>query len=298
MHKILILGINGFTGIHFQKYIVRNNLPRRFSFFGVDLSIQKLTEINYTRFNLLDFIKLEKLILKIKPDYIINFSGIFNHSKFEVMEEINAGISRNVLEVIVRNKLLVKKVLLIGSAAEYGRSSTLPISECAPLRPISFYGLSKAVQSIYCDYYVRNFDINVSIARTFNIIGKGIPHSLCLGSFVKQIKKARNKDIIYTGNLNTRRDFLNIEDVVDAYWKILMNGKKGEIYNVCSGNSYYIKDILSYLIKEFGMEIKVAVKKEWIRENDILDSFGDNRKLRKDTGWKEEKGIFAALKSF
>lgn len=296
MDKILILGINGFTGRHFQKYIVKNNLLNTFSFFGVDLSIERLTGINYARINLLDYKKFEKLVLKIKPDYIINLSGVFNHSKFQIMEESNAGISRNVLEIIVKNKLLVKKILLIGSAAEYGRASALPIRESTPLRPMSFYGLSKATQGAYCDYYVRNFNINASIARTFNIIGEGISDSLCVGSFAKQIKKAANKDVIYVGNLKTKRDFLNIEDVVDAYWKILINGKKGETYNVCSGRSYCIKDILKYLINESGKKIKVEVRDDLVRENDVLDSFGDNRKLRKDTGWKEKNSVFSAIK--
>ena len=295
MDKVLVLGINGFTGRHFQDYIARNNLPECFSFFGVDSSVERLSPINYIRMDLLKFKKVESLLLRIKPDYIINFAGTYDHGNFDRMLNVNAEISRNVLEVIARNKLSVKKILLIGSAAEYGKTKKMPVREGLPLLPVSLYGLSKSIQSMYAEYYAKNHNINVSIARTFNIIGKGIPKSLCVGSFAAQIKKAKNKDTIFTGNLRTKRDFLDIEDVVDAYWKILLRGKRRETYNVCSGRSYCIKDILGYLIRDSGKKIKVATKKEFVRRNDISDIFGDNRKLRKDTGWIERKNIFEAL---
>lgn len=296
MDKVIILGVNGFIGKHFQAYIVKNKLQKRFTFVGVDSSIEKLTDIDYIRLDLTDLKRTEGLILRIKPDYIINFAGTFNQRNLNRMLNINVEIPRHILEALARNAIPVKKILFIGSAAEYGKAKRLPIRENAPLLPVSLYGLTKSIQSMYADYYSKNFNIKLNIARTFNIAGRGVSKSLCVGAFANQIKKAKQNDVIAAGNLKTKRDFLNIEDVIDAYWKILLRGKSGEVYNVCSGKSRYIKEILDYLIKGSGKKIKVEVKKENLRKLDIEDSFGSNFKLRKDTGWKEKKGILSGLK--
>lgn len=295
MDKILVLGINGFTGKHFQDFIVKNKLLKDASFVGVDKAIEKRIGIYYKKIDLSCHKDLENLILDVAPDYIINFAGIFNSKSFSELENINAGISRNIFEVILRNRLAVKNTLLIGSAAEYGLNSNLPIAEEARLNPVSPYGVSKAIQTVYANYYYANFGANVNIARTFNVIGRYLSPLLSISSFVEQIRKTRNGGKILVGNLNTKRDFLDIVDVVNAYWKILMNGKQGQVYNVCNGKSLYIKDILNFLIKRSGKKICIEVKKEYLRKNDILDSYGDNSKLKKDTGWKEKNDIFASL---
>lgn len=295
MDKILILGINGFTGKHFQDFIVMNKLLKEISFVGADKTIEKRIDIDYKKIDLSCYKEFEHLILAVAPDYIINFAGIFNSETFSELENINAGISRHIFEVILRNRLAVRNILLIGSAAEYGPNSNLPIREEARLNPVSLYGVSKVIQTVYANYYYANFGVNVNIARTFNVAGRYLSPLLSVSSFVEQIRKARDGDKILVGNLNTKRDFLHIADVVRAYWEILMNGKQGQVYNVCSGKSLCMRDILDFLVKESGKKIGVEVKEEYVRKNDILDSYGDNSKLKRDIGWQEEKDIFAAL---
>lgn len=295
MDKILVLGINGFTGKHFQDFIVKNKLLKEASFVGADQAIEKRIDIDYKKIDLSCYKDFENLILDVAPDYIINFAGIFSSKSFSELEDINAGIARNMFEIILRNRLAVKNILLIGSAAEYGLNSNFPISEEAQLNPVSPYGVSKVIQTVYANYYYANFGANLNIARTFNVAGRYLSPLLSVSSFVEQIRKARNGDKILVGNLNTKRDFLDIADVVNAYWKILMNGKRGQVYNVCSGKSLYMKDALDFLIKKSGKKISIEVKKEYLRKNDLLDSYGDNSKLKLDTGWKEEKDIFFSL---
>lgn len=295
MDKILVLGINGFTGKHFQDFIVKAKLLKKASFVGADKTIEKRIGIEYKKIDLSCYKDFENLIVRVAPDYIINFAGIFNSENFSELENINAGISRNIFEVILRNRLRVRNILLIGSAAEYGLNNNLPITEEARLNPISPYGVSKAIQTVYANYYYANFGANVNIARTFNVAGRYLSPILSVGSFVEQIRKARNGDKILVGNMDTKRDFLDIADVVNAYWKILMKGHQGQVYNVCSGKSLYMKDILDFLVKISGKKISVKVKKEYVRKNDILDSYGDNSKLKYDTGWKKKNDIFASL---
>jgi GDP-4-dehydro-6-deoxy-D-mannose reductase len=200
-----------------------------------------------------------------------------------------------IFDVIVRNKLSVKKTLLVGTAAEYGATLSLPITEEHSLRPVNFYGLSKVVQYEYMQYYIHNYNLNIDLARTFNVVGEGLSPYLSISSFVKQCQMAEDGDTIYVGNLNTRRDFLNVDDVIDAYWKILLHPESGNIYNISCGKSYLIKDILDYLINKSGKNIKVVVKDEFIKKNDIQDSFGCNRKLMNSTGWSPQGDVFTGF---
>lgn len=295
MDKILILGVNGFTGSHFQKYIKNNNLLGSFKVLGIDKREEELTQIPFKKCDIEDCRILEKIIVEFSPDYIINLVGTFDLEDLEKNIKINAEISKNIFDILIKNKILIKNLLLIGSAGEYGFPKMLPVSEEAPLNPVNIYGLSKAIQTQYALFYYNCYKVNVNIARTFNIIGENMPSSLSIGSFVKKIKDVRDKDVIYVGNLDRTRDFLDINDVIDAYWRILIKGKHGEIYNVCSGKSYLIGDILKYLIKSSNKNLKVVVKDEYIRKNDVKEIYGDNFKLKKHTGWKEQGNIYSVL---
>lgn len=296
MDKILILGISGFTGTHFQNYIKKRKLFNKYSFIGADKKNNCSAPISFRKIDLLDYEKLKKLIAGERPSFIINLAGTYNQDDLDLIIQINANISRYIFEIIIKEDVSVKKVLLIGSAAEYGHVSHFPISESNRSMPVNHYGLSKSVQTLYANYYFNNFHVNVNVARTFNIIGKNVSPTLSIGAFVNQIKTAKNGDSIYVGNINTKRDFLDIEDVIDAYWRILLHGRVGEIYNVCSGTSHYIKDILDFLIKESGKSLKIIVKDKYVKKHDINDSYGSNSKLIAATHWKQRIDIIHSIK--
>ena len=96
---------------------------------------------------------------------------------------------------------------------------------------------------------------------------------------MKQIENAQNGDSIIVGNIETKRDFLEIPIVIDYFWKILLSGKPNEIYNVCSGYSVTIRSILEMLIKESGKELSIVVDQSRIKKFDVMDIYGDNSKL-------------------
>lgn len=296
MDKILILGANGFTGKHFQKYIVKKNLSEKFNFVGIDLIVEKLLSIKYIESDLSNYNKFQEILLEEKPDYIINLIGSYTSRVFQELLEINVNISHSLLEIIKNNKIEVKKILFIGSAAEYGIPEKCPIYENSPLRPVNLYGLSKSIQTQIILYYSRNYNINYNLARTFNIIGKNISSSLSIGAFRDRIINAKDGDYILTGNLDSKRDFIDINDVINAYWHILIKGKLNEIYNVCLGESYSIKEVLSILIEASGKSLNPKINPEWVKENEVLDIYGDNSKLKNDTGWYPLIDIADSLK--
>lgn len=290
MNKVLIFGINSFSGSHFQKFINKKKLFEKFNFIGV-LRRNKNTNINincnisYAIIESLDKQNMKDLLLKYKPEYIINLTGVFCGNKFEDFYEVNTCISRYICEIICEYNIKIKKILLIGSSAEYGRLEGIKIDENMNTEPINFYGLSKLIQTHIAKYYFSNYSLNINIARTFNIIGGGISLKLAVGNFMNQIKNAKNNDTIHVGDLNSKRDYLHIEDVINAYWRILIYGTPGEIYNVCSGTLIDMGELLNILIRASGKIIFIKNNKKLYKDNEVKEILGDNTKVRRDTGW-------------
>jgi GDP-4-dehydro-6-deoxy-D-mannose reductase len=241
--------------------------------------------------------KIDYLVNTVKPDYIINLAGIFGAELLDDLVRVNTGISQKLLEKIIQYRHSIKNVLFIGSAAEYGNSTCFPIHEDHPLNPCNFYGLSKVFQTQIARYYFNTFEININIVRPFNIIGTGLSRKLALGAFIEQIKNLPSGGVIQVGNIHTRRDYIAVEDVVDAYWKILLHGKPGEIYNLCQGMSFPINDLLQEAIKISGKNLSVRINSDLIRKNDILDSYGDNSKLKSTVPWKVQYNIENSIRN-
>jgi GDP-4-dehydro-6-deoxy-D-mannose reductase len=180
---------------------------------------------------------------------------------------------------------LVNKIILIGSAAEYGANSILPLTENDTLMPINYYGLSKVLQTEIFNFYHVNYGIKLNLARVFNILGQNMSNSFSIGSFISQIKAANENGIIRVGNLETERDYLYIEDVIRAILDILTKGKDGEIYNVCSGIPTSMEVILKSLIDVSGKKLIIERDPTLLRINDIPVSYGSCEKLMNQTGW-------------
>ena len=146
-------------------------------------------------------------------------------------------------------------------------------------------------------YYFRAYKLAINIARTFNIIGPGISKSLAIGSFFNQVQNLQEGDSLTVGNIKTKRDYLDIMDVIDAYWKILTSGQLGEIYNVCSGKSISMEDILNLMIQYAQKEIGIAIDESLIRKNDVMDNYGDNSKLINQLGWSNQISLEDSIKT-
>ena len=289
MKKILILGASGFSGRHFCQHLLERNSESGLALFGADISEAPglSGKIRFFHQDLLEQGSLERLLSTVQPTHIINLAGTYGRCSLEMHCRINAELSRNLMDSVLKLEMPVEKIVLIGSAAEYGAIPSPPaITEDMPLQPITPYGLSKVLQTQYALYYHRAHGLKVCLARTFNILGKGLPSNLAAGSFLQRIISAAPGDAIAVGNLESKRDFLDIEDVVAAYWHLLMHGKPGEVYNVCSGKSVPIRAILNSMIALSGKHLMAQKDPLLSKLGDIGNSFGNNSKLINDTGWQ------------
>lgn len=282
MNKILVFGINGFSGKNFLKYFKDVTDCNSYAIFGCDIKEDEeiSQQLNVHIGDITNDLFVKDLIAAIKPDYIINLAGTFISSSFDILFKHNVSGSKNILDAVLYCNHPIKKILLIGSAAEYGFPERNPVNETNKALPVSTYGLTKYFQTEVASYYYRVHHLPVIIARTFNIIGKGLSEVLSIGNFLRQIEKAEDGSTIEVGNLNTYRDFLDIEQVIAHYWTLLNHGKPGEIYNVCSGTPTKMEEILKKLIQDSGKKIKYLIREDLLKRMDLSIIYGSPEKLK------------------
>jgi len=282
--NIIILGSEGFIGKSFVNYYKRlddSNIELYF------IDIVPIKKNNYSNANATNFEKINKIIQKVRPDEIYNFCGSFTNI-FKIDYQNNVIATKNIIESILLNNLDDTKILINGSAAEYGliQKEDSIIDEDYPLNPISFYGLSKVFQTYLAKSYFLMENINVYITRPFNIIGYGVSSKLFIGRLINEIKlNIKEKRRITLGNLNNERDYIDIEDLINAYVTIIQKGVPGEIYNIGSRCSIKTQNLLKKFMEIFEIDEKfIEIDKNFIRKFDIPKIIADNTKL-KELGW-------------
>lgn len=283
--KILVLGAGGYLGSQLMEYSAKKELSSAYTFFWCFRKQVTQDSENSFSFDVKNQDILISTLNNVKPDYIINLVGLTHGADYTSFYELNAEFSRQLFEAVLSANILVKNILLIGSAAEYGNNISIPLKETDRLMPCGLYGLSKVLQTNYFKYYTANTTINATLARTFNLIGSDMPKNLSIGAFVDKINKCKNDDSIEVGNLLAKRDYLYIEDALHAFMTLLINGKSGEVYNVCSGKAVTMQEILDGLIVASGKKIKIVIDETLFRPNDILISVGSNQKIKTQLQW-------------
>jgi GDP-4-dehydro-6-deoxy-D-mannose reductase len=207
----------------------------------------------------------------------------------------------NILEA-VRRAGNQARVLLVGSADEYGAGDPdrLPLTEATPVYPESPYALAKAMQNQYGRMFAKLFGVDAVMTRSFNHTGPGQRDTFVLSNFAKQvaeIKRGRREAVIDVGNVDVRRDFLDVRDVCDAYVVLMQKGRSGETYNVCSGHSYRIGDLLDQLCAIAGVRVTIRVDEARLRPVDMAELRGDPSKMREHTGWAAKRPINETLRA-
>jgi GDP-4-dehydro-6-deoxy-D-mannose reductase len=295
--KILILGVSGYIGHHTQQYIKTAQLDKEYEILGVDIVAPKKKEckMTFSLCNLTNYAELESILTTLDYDYIINLIGISRSDDFSTFQKLNITLPHNILSIVAKNKIPHQKILLIGSAAEYGTNDNFPLKENAKLLPFGDYGLSKQMQSNIFDFHKRTSNLSINLARIFNIISKAAPSTFALGHFANQINKIEGKGSISTGDLSSKRDFIDMQDIIAGLFAILFNGQSGEIYNICSNQSFMIKELLETMISQSGKDISINEDKK-PNSGNIDDSYGNNSKL-KALGWKVSIDIEDTIKS-
>ena len=294
--KVLITGANGFLGASLWEYF-KTTQPS-FTVFGIDRS-KSLFPRRIFLCNLNNQKRISEIIARVRPDYIFHLAGGRVNAEKDLLRN-NVLATKSLLDAVVGIGNYQPRIIIPGSAAEYGETvpAINPVKETTPARPVSFYGFAKNMQTNLGLMYARA-GLDVIVARTFNVCGYGMPPTLSLGQFSGQIaliEKGNKKPVIQTRSLGIKRDFLDVKDVCSAFLSIARRGKSGEIYNVCSGNSYLMRDLLEKLIG-YAKADSIIIKEDKRGMPGVDVSVGSNAKIKKTTGWKPKVDISRSLKN-
>ncbi|MFM1918576.1 MAG: hypothetical protein RLZZ303_210 [Candidatus Hydrogenedentota bacterium] len=185
------------------------------------------------------------------------------------------------------------RVVFISSAEAYGPPLALPVDEQHPLAPQNPYAVSKAAADQYCAYLSRVAKLEIIRVRPFNHSGAGQTSQFVLSSFARQVARieaGKSDPVLQVGNLDARRDFSHVADVMAAYEMLALHGVPGEAYNVCSGDVVRVGDALEMLLARSAAAIRVETDPARMRPVEVAEIRGSNEKLRQ-LGWAPDKAF-------
>jgi GDP-4-dehydro-6-deoxy-D-mannose reductase len=204
--------------------------------------------------------------------------------------ETNIHMQLNVLEGVARVRPACR-IVVVGSGEEYGLVSAgdLPIDEDTALRPLNAYATSKVTQDLLGLQYHLTRNLDVVRVRPFNHIGPRQRVGFVAPDFASQIaaiELGQKPPTIRVGNLAARRDFCDVRDVVQAYLLLAKAGESGQVYNIGSGESHAIQELLETLLGMSRISIEVVPDPDRLRPSDVPNVICDATRIRRETGWE------------
>ncbi len=298
MRRVLVTGVTGFAGSHLVDYMLTRN---DCEIFGIqrwrsplDNILHVLDKITLVECDLRDASSTRDTLERIRPDWIFHLAAqSFVPTSWSAPTE---SLTTNVLGELnlfeaVRRIGLPCRIQLACSSEEYGmvHEDELPIRETNPLRPLSPYAVSKVAQDMLGYQYWMSWKVDSVRTRGFNHEGPRRGPVFVASDFAKQIadiEKGRKAPVLHVGNLEARRDFTDVRDMVRAYWLALEKCEPGEVYNICRGQAWSIQQVLDLLLGMTKAKIEVRQDRMRLRPSDVPVLIGDRTKFTKATGWE------------
>jgi GDP-4-dehydro-6-deoxy-D-mannose reductase len=298
--KVLITGGSGFVGRYMaDECLDHGHEVVLLSLDGLETATHKGRIVPTVGCDIRNVESVKKIISLSQPDAICHLAGLAH--------VVNSGKDPGLLNDITLNGLLAvcygalqlqspTPVLLASSAFVYGDQFQGPtkVNEKTPLNPTTAYGHVK----LAAEHLLRSFDgtsICGYIARPFNHIGRGQDTSFVCSAFAKRIKEAKD-GFFETGNLDAKRDFSDVRDIVAAYRLILERRPKPNVFVLGRGSTVTIKEIVRIMIEESGKSLTTKVNPQLLRTNDEADISADIDLAKKELGWSCQHTLTETLK--
>lgn len=270
--RALITGIHGFTG----RYMAAELKAHGYEVIG--LGSRPGAEPGYRQADLLDAAGLRTLLADIQPDVVVHLAALafVGHGDANAFYQVNLIGTRNLLEAIAASGKSPECVLLASSANVYGNASEEVLDEATAPAPANDYAVSKLAMEYVASLWRDRLPI--VIARPFNYTGIGQAENFLLPKIVTHFRRKAEK--IELGNLDVWRDFSDVRSVVQAYRGLLDVRPLGQTVNVCSGQTYSLREVLAMCRSITGHEILVEVNPAFVRANEVRTLCGENSRLR------------------
>ena len=297
--KVLLTGITGFAGSHLAEYILAEHPGVQVSGLvrwrsRMDNVKGILGKVELHEADLKDMVSLKKALAVAKPDKVFHLAAqSFVPTSWKLPAEtfaINALGQINLFEALLDLKLN-PKFQIAGSSEEYGKvhPHEVPMKETNYLRPLSPYAVSKVAQDLLGYQYHQSYGLRTVRTRGFNHTGPRRGDVFVTSNFAKQvaeIEKGLKPPVIHVGNLEAKRDFTDVRDMVRAYWLATEKCEDGDVYNIGSGKTYVMQDMLDMLLGMSTVKVKVEVDPARLRPSDVPILLADASKFVNLTGWQ------------
>lgn len=293
--RALITGITGFAGRHLARYLGEEGdevfgiaSPRA----AVDLP--EIAAGRLTQADLNDPLAVRNALEAFRPEAIYHLAAqasiprAWEDPARTLYNNINAQLNLFQAALTLR---LDPAILVVGSADEYGRvqPEDLPVDEETPLRPVNPYAVSKLAQDYLGLQYHLSHKMHIVRVRPFNHIGPGQGVGFVVPDFCQQLARIEmglQAPILRVGNLEARRDFTDVRDIVRGYRLALMHGQPGQVYNLGSSRAYAIRDLLDRLLALSTVPVQVEQDPARMRPSDVPIIVSDCRRIRQEVGWE------------
>lgn len=280
-NRVLITGVQGFTG----RYLAAELSQAGYEVFGLAHALQNESIPGVSAVyssDLGDAAGLKRVVAEVQPDVVAHLAAIafVAHGDVDAIYRTNVMGSRNLLEALCQAAPLVRSVLVASSANVYGNATSGLLDENAAVAPANDYAVSKLSMEYMLKLYQQRLPL--TLVRPFNYTGRGQSESFLLPKIISHVR--RKAPLIELGNLNVARDFSDVRTVVQYYRRLLGLPGKGETYNVCSGQSHTLEQILEIVRGISTHEFEIRVNPAFVRENEVKILVGNNAKLTSAVG--------------
>lgn len=300
MARILVTGVSGFVGSHLAELLldqghtvigsIRPRSPRE------NIVDARLVDrgVAFWTCDLRDAYAARELVRFAGAEYVVHLAadswvgGSWAHPAEIYQNNVIAQV--NLLESLRMVGPWPTKIVIASSSEAYGlvAASEVPIREEQPFRPLSPYAVAKVTQDMMALQYYRSWDLPIVRARPFNTEGPRRGVHFAPSNFCWQVALAETgarEPVIHTGNLDARRDFTDVRDIVRGYVTLLEHGEPGEVYNMGSGVATSVGDILTAIIGMSAVPMRAEYEAGRARPSDVPLLMADATKIRQ-LGWE------------
>lgn len=304
MKNVLITGASGFVGSHLIDHLLATTDSHIFGTYRGEKPQGEGARLQFIQVDLQDRKAVDALLTKSHPDELYHLAAQSSvpQSFKDPIATFHANIDAqiNVLESLKDNKLTQTKVLLVTSGEVYGyiKPEDLPVDEQTPHRPANPYAVSKLTQDYLGLQYHISYNLPIVRVRPFNHVGPRQAPVFVVSDFAKQIaeiEKGTHEPIMRLGNMEAKRDFTDVRDMVRLYPMLLEKGQAGEAYNAGSGTSRSIQEILDMLLSFTDLTVTVESDPAKMRPSDLPEIVADAKRAKELTRWEPEISLEQTL---
>jgi len=299
VRRILITGGTGFVGSHLVRFL--KSADAKLIVVSSGGVKTQLPGVDYCRVDIRNADDVRAVVRDASPHQIYHLAGISSVPSSwkdpRLTFDVNVIGSYNVFEAAMHLPS-PPKILNVSTSQVYAPSNAA-LLETSPLSPDNPYAASKAMAELLAIQYRKFTKGGIITARAFNHTGPGQSTTFALPSFARQLAEMEaglRPTTLKVGTIDVRRDFTDVRDVVVAYYELLEKGAVGEAYNVCSGRTVLLADLVKELQNNCSVAVTMEIDPARVRPGDVPQIVGDTGKLNKTTGWLPKIPLEKTLK--